>query len=104
MRDAGRNRRLTYVLVVVVFVLVVAFLVFNRHGFIALAALREEGDRVTCSIDSLQLQIDSLETEIARLRSDSVYIERMVREILGWGREGEQIIRFVTPDSTLSND
>jgi hypothetical protein len=32
--------------------------------------------------------------------SDSLYLEKMVREILGWGYSDEYIIRFVHPDST----
>jgi len=31
---------------------------------------------------------------VERLRTDSAYVERMIREILGWGRPGEMIIRF----------
>jgi len=65
----------------------------------ALGALREEMDRVSGTIDSLELQIDDLEHELELLSSDSAYMERMVREILGWGREGEFIVRFQTPDS-----
>lgn len=100
MKQTAKNRRLFYIILVSVFVLVVAILVFNRHGFITLASLRSDLETVSLSIDSLQKQIDSLESEIDRLSSDSVYLERMVREILGWGREGEYIVRFISPDST----
>jgi len=95
----GEGRRLLYVTVVILFVLIVAALVFNRNGFIALGELRDEIDRVSGSIDSLETQIDELELDLERLSSDSVYMEQMVREILGWGREGEFIVRFVPPDS-----
>lgn len=99
-RRSNSNRRLFYVILVSVFVIVAAILVFNRHGFIALAGLKQDVDRISMSIDSLQAEIDSLESEIRRLRSDSLYLERMVREILGWGREGEHIVRFTELDST----
>lgn len=98
-RDSG-NWRLFYVILVSVLVIVVAILVFNRHGFIALAGLKGDVDRISRSIDSLQAEIDSLESEIEQLMSDSLYLEKMVREILGWGREGESIVRFSIPDST----
>ncbi len=98
-RRGSGNRRLFYVILVSVFVIVAAILVFNRHGFIALAGLMGDVDRISLSIDSLQADIDSLESEIQRLRSDSLYLERMVREILGWGREGEHIVRFTELDS-----
>jgi hypothetical protein len=87
------------VIVVIVFILVVVTLIFNRNGFVALGELREEIARVSGSIDSLETQISGLESDLERLSSDSVYMEQMVREILGWGREGEFIVRFVPPDS-----
>jgi len=93
------DRRSFYITLVAVFVIVVGILVFNRHGFIALAGLRGDVDLMSRRIDSLRIEIDSLESEIERLKSDSLYLERMVREILGWGRPGESIIRFVLPPS-----
>ncbi|MCK4807301.1 MAG: septum formation initiator family protein [Candidatus Aegiribacteria sp.] len=100
MRRRGNgNRRLFYVILVSVFVIVAAILVFNRHGFIALAGLKGDVDSISLLIDDLQTEIDSLESEIQRLRSDSLFLERMVREILGWGRPGEYIVRFTEPDS-----
>lgn len=98
IRDSG-SRRTFYVMLVSLFVLVVVILIFNRHGFMALAGLKGEVDRMDDRIDSLRNEIDSLESEISRLLNDSLYLERMVREILGWGRAGEHIVRFVRPDS-----
>ncbi len=99
-RQSNGNRRLFYVILVSVFVIVAAILVFNRHGFISLAGLKGDVDRIALSIDSLHAEIDSLELEIELLESDSIYLERMVREILGWAREGEHIVRFTEADST----
>ncbi len=98
--NANGNRRLFYIILVSVFVTVAAILIFNRHGFIALAGLKGDVDRISLSIESLHAEIDSLELEIELLQNDSIYLERMVREILGWGREGEHIVRFTEPDST----
>ncbi len=101
MRRRGNgNRRSFYVILVSVFVIVAAILVFNRHGFIALAGLKGDVDNISLSIDSLNAEIDSLELEIELLQGDSIYLERVVREILGWGREGEHIVRFTELDST----
>ena len=100
MKKTVRNRRLFYVILVFVFVLVVVILVFNRHGFISLTKLRNDIENISLSIDSLQQQVDMMNTEIEQLLSDSAYMEKMVREILGWGREGEHIVRFIRPDSS----
>jgi cell division protein FtsB len=78
----------------------VTILVFNRHGLIELAGLKGQVDSISSSVESLSNEIDSLRTEIERLRNDSLYLESKVREILGWGREGEFVIRFPEPDST----
>ena len=103
--DGGKGKFFFYMTVVVIIVLVVATLLFNRNGFMALSALRSDIDSVSLSIENLELQIDSLETEIERLLSDSSYMEQMVRTVLGWGRDGEYIIRYSPPsdlpDSTL---
>lgn len=96
----GANRRLFYVILVSVLVTVVIILAFNRHGLLALADLKAEVDSISLSIESLTVEIDSLESEIRKLSSDSLYLERMVREILGWGRSGEYIIRFPRPSSS----
>lgn len=87
-------------ILVFVFVLVVVILVFNRHGFIALTKLRNDIESLSISIDSLQEQVDLMNSEIGQLLSDSAYMEKMVREILGWGRDGEHIVRFIRPDSS----
>ncbi len=93
-----QNRRLFYVILVSVFVIVAAILVFNRHGFIAISNLKGDVDMMSLTIDSLQREIEQLESETERLQTDSLYLEKMVREILGWGREGEHIVRFTNPD------
>lgn len=95
--SSGNGRMFLYMTIVVIVVLVVVTLFFNRNGFMALSALRSDIDRVSLSIDSLESQIDSLELEIELLRSDSSYMERIVRTVMGWGSEGEYIIRFEPP-------
>ncbi len=87
-------------ILVFVFILVVVILVFNRHGFIALTKLRNDIENLSLSIDSLQQEVDLMNSEIEQFLSDSAYMEKMVREILGWGREGEHIVRFIRPDSS----
>ena len=61
-----------------------------------------ERRETSAEIDSLATVIDSLRTEAEMLRTDSAYMEKVVREILGWGRPGELIIRFMQPDTAGS--
>jgi cell division protein FtsB len=76
-----------------------AFVIFNRNGVLNYIALRRETQSLRSEVDSLQAVRDSLAEEVQRLRSDSSYMERMVREVLGWGRPGEMIIRFQLPSA-----
>lgn len=78
----------------------IAALLFNSNGLLAIAGLMKQRSETSREIDSLTVVLDSLRTEAEMLRSDSAYMERVVREVLGWGRPGELIVRFVRPDST----
>jgi cell division protein FtsB len=80
-----------------VLVVMAATLVFNRNGLFAIASLERTADRTRSSIDSLGGVVDSLRTEVQALQTDSVFMEKAVREVLGWGRPGEFIIRIVSP-------
>jgi cell division protein FtsB len=80
---------------VVLFCLAVAFVLFNRNGVLALMRMRRQREDIELQIDSLTAEVESLRTEIRMLRSDSLYMERKVREILGWGRPGEFVVRFL---------
>ena len=73
-------------------------LLFNRNGFLAISRLMNERGTVSVEIDSLTELIDSLHLEIEMLQTDTTTMERVVREVLGWGRPGEVIIRFVPPE------
>jgi len=49
-------------------------------------------------IDSRAALLDSLEECARRLTTDSLFMETRVREVLGWGRPDEHIVRFVEPE------
>lgn len=84
-------------LALMVIAVLAASLVFNRNGLMAVVSLLHSSDTLRASIDSLRHQADSLREETIRLQSDSAFMEKAVREILGWGRPDEFIIRIVEP-------
>ncbi|PIE51306.1 hypothetical protein CSA37_12205 [Candidatus Fermentibacteria bacterium] len=95
-----RNRHsglLTSLMVIAVFLIVGAILLFNRNGFVAITRIQSQVDSLRRENESLESRIDSLENTILLLESDSSYMEKRVREILGWGRDNELIIRFTEP-------
>ncbi len=74
-----------------------ALLLFNRNGFLANRRLELRMSETRMEVESLRAKLDSLETVVVRLENDSAYLEARVREVLGWGRPGEHIVRFVEP-------
>ncbi|MBD3369285.1 hypothetical protein GF402_02860 [Candidatus Fermentibacteria bacterium] len=99
-RKLKRRRRKSYtrilvITAVVLFILAVGFVLFNRNGVLALMRIRKRREAIEHQIDSLNMEVESLRTEIRMLRSDSLYMERKVREIMGWGRPGEFVVRFL---------
>jgi len=97
-RFTGRSaRRLNLLLALSVVVLLLAFLLLNPDGLLSLGGIQGDLDHARASRDSLEQLRDSLRTQIVLLQSDSAAIEEAVREMLGWGRPDEFIIRFIPP-------
>ncbi len=81
----------------VLLLITAALVLFNRNGFLANRRLELQMLQTRMEVESLQTRLDSLETVVVRLERDSAYMETRVREVLGWGRPGEHIVRFVEP-------
>lgn len=92
-------RRFVLLLALSVFVLLAAFLLLNPDGLLSLGSLQGELDSARADRDSLVQVRDSLRISIEALQRDSSAMEEAVREILGWGRPGEFVIRFDTTGS-----
>lgn len=97
--ESKRARLLTALLLTAVFLVTGAILLFNRTGFMAIADIQEDVHGIKAENELLSHEIDSLNLVIHLLESDSAYMEKRVREILGWGRPGETVIRFMEPDT-----
>ena len=94
VRVDGRRRKVMVLGALILISALAVFVIFNRNGVLNYLSLRRETRNLRREVDSLEAVRDSLAIEVERLRTDSAYIERMIREILGWGRPGEMIIRF----------
>lgn len=83
------------------------YLLFGR-GFHPgqLVRVAQEKHRLEAAIDRLSAEVESLRTELVRLREDTLLLERLARERLGMKRPGEIIYRFIPPLSrdTTSDD
>jgi len=90
---------LTAMLLTAVFLVTGAILLFNRNGFMAITEIQDEVHSVVADNEMVTAEIDSLNRVIYLLENDSLYMEKRVREVLSWGREGETVIRFMEPDT-----
>lgn len=97
--ENSRTRLLTALLLTAVFLVIGAILLFNRNGFMAINEIQEDVHSVVAENEVVAAEIDSLNLVIYLLENDSLYMEKRVREILGWGREGETVIRFMGPNT-----
>jgi cell division protein FtsB len=85
----------------ILFAAVLAFLYFlfaGDDGVVALFGSHREVRRMEREIETLNDTIDSLRTEIVRLREDTLYIERIAREKLGMARTDEKVYKFIDTD------
>ncbi|MCD4706270.1 MAG: septum formation initiator family protein [Candidatus Sabulitectum sp.] len=97
--ESKRARVLTALLLTAVFLVSGAILLFNRSGFMAITEIQEDVHSIKAENELISNEIDSLNLVIHLLENDSLYMEKRVREILGWGRQGETVIRFMEPDT-----
>jgi cell division protein FtsL len=61
---------------------------------------REDRDALNNRIKELTNENENLKTEIIKLKSDSVYIEKIARKELGMTRQGETIYRIEEKEDT----
>jgi cell division protein FtsB len=92
-------KRLYLIVALVLLFSVAAFLLLNPDGLLSLSTLRNRVDDAGVSRDSLAYLRDSLRTRAGLLATDTTAIEEAVREILGWARPGEFVIRIDSDSS-----
>ena len=67
---------------------------YGRLGPRDLIALRERREELTALRNQKVAENAELKTRIARLRSDEVYLQRLIRTELGYARPDEFVYRF----------
>ncbi len=76
---------------IVLFAFSLYFLVLSGFELKRMFMLRKEITRLRERIEALSLENDQLLLEIENLKSNKFYIERTVREELGWVKRNETI-------------
>ncbi|MEE9162437.1 MAG: septum formation initiator family protein [Candidatus Neomarinimicrobiota bacterium] len=91
-RPGRRLQGWTGLLVIVVALL---FMAFNRRGLMRLHKLKAEQKQLELEIASLEARATGLMIERAHLESDFAYIERLAREKYRMVRRGEKVFRVM---------
>ncbi|MGM0462537.1 MAG: FtsB family cell division protein [Fibrobacterota bacterium] len=82
-------------LLAVLFVLWTVSFLFNDAGYFTLRDLEKETQALREEVQKKQKTVDSLETVLHRLETDTVYIRRTIKSELGYIDSGETLIRFM---------
>ena len=76
-------------------VVTAAVLIFGDRGFLDVYRLHRLDRARTAEIAAARAEIDSLHSEIERLKSDTSYIVKIARERHGMALPGEKVIKIV---------
>jgi len=91
-----KKKKLTALIIVSAAVIaVLAVLTFGDRGFLDVYRLHRMEAARAKELTKAQVEIDSLKSEIDRLKTDTAYIERIAREKLGMAKKDEVIFKFV---------
>ncbi len=92
------KKRLGRIALFVVAAAFVYFFITGKDGLIAVYGLHRKTRAMQQEMKQLDEEIDSLRTEIERLKSDTAYIEKIAREKLGMARDNERVYIFTEDD------
>ena len=95
MKRGNRKRKIGRWVILAALLGVVAFLFAGHDGVVTLYRTHRELTRARSEISRLHAATDSLKMEIAKLQTDTAYIEKIARERLGMARKDETMYRFV---------
>jgi cell division protein FtsB len=88
--DGGRHNLWPLALVA----LILGFALFGDRGILDMLKLSNQRGELVGKVGELEAQNEQLRTEIAALKNDRSYIERVARTELGMVREDELVFQF----------
>lgn len=104
LRKPYRKRQFGRLVLVLVFLLLCYFFLAGDYGLINILAQQRRIKRLEQETHRLRAEQFDLTQQCLKLKGDSTYIEKKVREELGMIKPGERVYQFVTPPDTLENE
>jgi cell division protein FtsB len=87
-------KRLWLPLTLALYALLAASTLVGQHGFLHLQELRQERQALEAEAFTLARENAELRDRVARLKTDDEFLEKVVREELGFVQKGEFVYRF----------
>lgn len=81
------------IICIVIFILIISL--SGKQGLISLYKNHTEYLQQSKKLIRSHKLIDSLKTDISRLRNDTDYIEKIAREKLGMSKKNEKVYKFI---------
>jgi cell division protein FtsB len=95
MRALFKLNTLLYTLYILLILGLVYFSIFGNMGLIKFYELKKGRTKLAANIHELEERIEKLEEEKARLTKPA-YLEHVIREKLGYIKEGEKVYQITT--------
>jgi cell division protein FtsB len=70
---------------------------FGAHGFLALRRMHAEAAALRIDLERLHKENEALAGQVKGLKTDPTVIERIAREEMGMGKDGELIFKIPAP-------
>ncbi len=96
--SAGLRRQWPSLILAMLLVGFVADGLCGSFGLRDLLVLRQHSAGLENEREKLLLDNNALRNRIAKLKSDDVYLQQLIRQELGYARPGETVYRFANPD------
>jgi cell division protein FtsB len=89
------KKRIGLIVIAIVVITIAIFTLVGKQGLLSLYENHGQYRHLSVELEKSQKIIDSLKTEIVRLRTDTSYIEKIARERLGMARKNEKVYKFI---------
>ena len=97
-----KSRKIIRMLLVSVSIVIIIFFVYQLTTYVKLRnSLVDNMQKERANFIALSSRIDSIEVLIEKIKTDSVFIEKLARENLGMVKKGEKVFKFKKIDPPI---
>lgn len=94
MKSGKPKKKISYIIIVCIIILVALFFVFNKFGVIHYLTLKNEKNNLEEKLEEVKQKNTLLNSQIDSLNNDDGKIEKVAREKYNMKRKGERVIKL----------